>query len=104
MVAELPRASAIVLNVSSAGDVDSQIRSHDLVISLVPYIYHPAIIKPAIKYKVNAVTSSYVSAAIRELDGLAKEAGVVVSNEVGYEISTFEGLSAPCFKLASSDS
>ncbi len=63
--------------------MDRQIVSHDLVISLVPYIYHASIIKLAIKHKVNVVTTSYVSDAIRELDGPAKEAGIVVLNEVG---------------------
>lgn len=63
--------------------MDRQIVSHDLVISLVPYIYHASIITLAIKHKVNVVTTSYVSDAIRELDGPAKEAGIVVLNEVG---------------------
>ena len=50
----------------------------------MPYIHHTSIIKLAIKHKVNVVTtSSYVSDAIRELDSAAKEAGIVVLNEVG---------------------
>lgn len=39
----------------------------------------------AIKHKVNVVTTSYVSDAIRELDAPAKEAGIVVLNEVGVD-------------------
>jgi len=62
--------------------LDRQYVSHDLVNSLVPYIHHASIIKLAIKHKVNVVTTSYVSDAIRELDGPAKKAGIVVLNEV----------------------
>lgn len=55
------------------------------MISLVPYVYHAAVIKLAIKHKVNVVTTSYVSPAIRELESAAKKAGIVVLNEVGVD-------------------
>lgn len=60
-------------------------QDHNLVVSLVPYVYHVAVIKLAIKNKVNVVTTSYVSLAIRELDNAAREAGIVVFNEVGLD-------------------
>ena len=41
--------------------------------------------KLAIKNKVNVVTTSYVSPAIRELETAAKEAGIVLLNEVGVD-------------------
>ena len=85
LVAGLPRTTAITLDVASTAQLDSQISSHDLVISLVPYIYHATIIKTAIKYKVNVVTTSYVSDAVRELDSSARDAGIVVLNEVGVD-------------------
>ena len=81
----LPRANAISLDASSNSDLDKAIAAHDLVISLVPYIYHAAIIESAIKSNVNDVTTSYISPAIRELDVAAKEAGIVVLNEVGVD-------------------
>lgn len=59
-------------------DLDSAIAAHELVISLVPYIYNAEISKLAIKNKVNGVTTSYVSPAIRELDFAAKVASIVV--------------------------
>lgn len=70
---------------SSTAELDSQIAAYDLVISLVPYVYHASIIKVAIKHKVNVVTTSYVSDAMRELDAAAREAGIVVLNEVGVD-------------------
>lgn len=81
----LPRATAIALDVSSTAELDDQIAAHDLVISLVPYVHHVSIIKLAIKNKVHVVTTSYVSDAIRELDSAAREAGIVVLNEVGVD-------------------
>lgn len=59
--------------------------AHDLVISLIPYTHHAAVIKAAIKGKTNVVTTSYVSPAMRELDAAAREAGIIVLNEVGLD-------------------
>lgn len=58
---------------------------HDLVISLIPYTHHADVIKAAIKGKTHVVTTSYVSPAMRELDAAAKEAGIVVLNEIGLD-------------------
>ncbi|KAI4191172.1 MAG: hypothetical protein L6R41_000309 [Letrouitia leprolyta] len=85
LVTGLPRTRVIALDVSSTAELDSQIRSYDLVISLVPYMYHVAIITAAIKHKVNVVTTSYISDAMRELDAPAREAGIAVLNEVGVD-------------------
>ncbi|KAL8731872.1 MAG: hypothetical protein Q9166_003156 [cf. Caloplaca sp. 2 TL-2023] len=85
LVAGRTRLTAITLDVSSAAELDSQIAYHNLVISLVPYVHHTAIIKIAIKHRVNVVTTSYVSDGIQELDGPAKEAGITILNEVGVD-------------------
>ncbi|KAJ4132424.1 hypothetical protein NW754_015240 [Fusarium falciforme] len=79
-----PRAKAIALDVKSP-DLDRHIAEHDVVISLVPFIYHANVIRSAIKAKTHVVTTSYVSPAMRELDGAAKEAGITVLNEVGVD-------------------
>lgn len=42
-------------------------------------------IKLAIENKINVVTTSYVSPAMKELENPAKEAGIVVLNEVGLD-------------------
>lgn len=85
LAAGFPRTSAISLDVSSITDLDKQVAAHDVVISLIPYIYHAAVIKSAIKSKTQFVSTSYVSAAIMELDAAAKEVGITVLNEVGVD-------------------
>ncbi|EEU34942.1 uncharacterized protein NECHADRAFT_92326 [Fusarium vanettenii 77-13-4] len=79
-----PRAKAIALDVKSP-DLDHCIVEHDVVISLVPFIYHVHVIMSAIKSKTHVITTSYVSPAMRELDDAAQEAGVTVLNEVGVD-------------------
>lgn len=84
-IAGLPNTRAISVDVSDEAALEAEVAAHDLVISLIPYIHHPAVIKAAIKGKTHVVTTSYVSPAMRELDALAKEAGIVVLNEIGLD-------------------
>jgi saccharopine dehydrogenase-like NADP-dependent oxidoreductase len=81
----LPNATGISLDVNSTIDLEAQVASYDLVISLIPYTHHAAVIKAAIKGNTHVVTTSYVSPAMRELDEEAKAAGIVVLNEIGLD-------------------
>lgn len=83
-MAGLPRAAALALDVKSP-DLDIYVASHDVVISLVSFIYHADVIRSAIKGNTQVVTTSYVSPAMRELDAAAKEAGITILNEVGVD-------------------
>jgi saccharopine dehydrogenase-like NADP-dependent oxidoreductase len=71
--------------VDSEAELAAQVAAHDLVISLIPYTYHAAVIKAAIAGKTHVVTTSYVSPAMRELDAACKDAGIVVMNEIGLD-------------------
>ncbi len=82
---ELPNTSAILLDVNNTTALEEAVAKHDIVVSLIPYTYHATVIKAAIKAKVHVVTTSYVSPAMRELDAAAKEAGIVVFNEIGLD-------------------
>jgi saccharopine dehydrogenase (NADP+, L-glutamate forming) len=65
--------------------LDAEVAKHDLVISLIPYTFHAAVIKSAIRTKKHVVTTSYVSPAMLELDAEAKAAGITVMNEIGLD-------------------
>ncbi|KAG8830773.1 hypothetical protein FRC17_004268 [Serendipita sp. 399] len=81
----LARTTPISLDVSNTAALEEAVAAHDLVISLIPYTHHAQVIKAAIKGKTHVVTTSYVSPAMRELDEAAKEAGIVVMNEIGLD-------------------
>jgi spermidine synthase / saccharopine dehydrogenase (NADP+, L-glutamate-forming) len=85
LIAGLPNTRAISVDVGDEAALETEVAAHDLVISLIPYVHHAAVIKAAIKGKTHVVTTSYVSPAIRELDTSAKEAGIVVMNEIGLD-------------------
>ncbi|KAF8637718.1 hypothetical protein AX17_002621 [Amanita inopinata Kibby_2008] len=85
LTAGLPSSRAISLDVNDTAALEAEVAAYDLVISLIPYTYHAAVIKAAIKGKTHVVTTSYVSPAMRELDAAVKEAGIVVMNEIGLD-------------------
>ncbi|RYP89517.1 hypothetical protein DL770_004336 [Monosporascus sp. CRB-9-2] len=79
-----PRATAIQLDVESP-ELGCAVVEHDLVISLVPFVYHAEVIRLAIKGKTNVVTTRYISPAMKDLRDAAVEAGITVLNEVGVD-------------------
>lgn len=81
----IKNAHAISLDVNDSEALDREVAKVSVVISLIPYTFHAAVIKSAIRNKKNVVTTSYVSPAMMELDKEAKEAGITVMNEIGLD-------------------
>ncbi len=65
--------------------LDQLIESHDLIVSLLPFTHHVAVAKRCILHKKNMLTTSYVSPEMRALDAMAKEAGIIIMNEIGVD-------------------
>ena len=80
-----PRGKAIALNVKDEATLEELIASHDLSISLLPYVYHPLVARLCVKHGKHMVTTSYVKDAMQALDGTAREAGVILLNEIGVD-------------------
>lgn len=61
------------------------IRKADLVISLLPATMHTQVAELCIQHTVNLVTASYESPEMRRMHQRAKDAGIVILNEVGLD-------------------
>ncbi len=85
LVAGRPRGASEVLDIADRAALAAAIGRADLVVSMVPYTFHPTIAELAIEQGRSMVTASYVSPRMRELDARAKERGVVLLNEVGLD-------------------
>jgi saccharopine dehydrogenase-like NADP-dependent oxidoreductase len=57
----------------------------DLVISMLPARFHIEVAKDCIRFKTNLITPSYISTEMRELDQAAKDAGIIIMNEIGVD-------------------
>jgi len=80
-----PQGKARELNLKNEEGLKDEISKTDLVISMVPYTFHPKVAKYCIDFKKNMVTTSYVSELMKNLDGEAKKAGILILNEVGLD-------------------
>ncbi|XP_013358748.1 PREDICTED: alpha-aminoadipic semialdehyde synthase, mitochondrial [Chinchilla lanigera] len=65
--------------------LSSLVVTQDLVISLLPYVLHPVVAKACIANKVNMVTASYITPALKELEKSMEEAGITVICELGLD-------------------
>jgi saccharopine dehydrogenase (NADP+, L-glutamate forming) len=85
LAAGRPNTSAVSIDVNDTAALEAAVGAHDVVISLIPYTFHAAVVKAAINKKKHVVTTSYVSPALQELDAEAKAAGITVMNEIGLD-------------------
>jgi saccharopine dehydrogenase (NADP+, L-glutamate forming) len=85
LVAGHPRGRAEILDIGDRNALAAAIGRADLVVSMVPYVFHPVVAELAVELGKHMVTASYVSPKMREFDARARERGVVLLNEVGLD-------------------
>ena len=84
-VANHTNGKAILFNVTDEIQRKSEIGNADIVISMLPASLHITVAKDCIALGKNLVTASYVSPEIADLDEKAKQAGVLLLNEIGLD-------------------
>lgn len=85
LVGDHPKGKALALDVQDDAALDAVVREADLVVSLLPYTYHLKVAERCLKYRKHLVTTSYVKPEMRALDRAAREAGVILLNEIGLD-------------------
>ena len=80
-----PAGKALALDLSDEAALAALVGSHDLVISLVPYTFHPLVAKHCLECSRNLVTASYVSPAMSALDAEARARDLIFLNEIGLD-------------------
>lgn len=76
---------SVAWTVDDPDTLDEMIASHDLTVSLLPWIHHIMVARHCIKHKKNMVTTSYVKPEMQALDQDAKDAGIIILNELGLD-------------------
>lgn len=80
-----PRGKAQELNLKNEEGLKAEISKADLVISMVPYSFHPKVAEYCISFNKQMITTSYVSEAMKHLDEAARRAGIIILNEIGLD-------------------
>jgi len=65
--------------------LDNMIKEHDVVVSLLPFTFHLIVARYALKNKKNMITSSYSKPEMLALNQQAKDAGIIILNELGLD-------------------
>lgn len=80
-----PNAVAVGFDSNDIATRNSLIDAADLIISMLPATMHVDIAHYAVSQKKNILTPSYVSPEMQHLDDAAKQAGVLILNELGVD-------------------
>ena len=75
----------MAFNALDAEERRPEIKKSDLVISMLPARFHPEVARDCIDLKTDLITPSYISAEMKDLDREAKDAGIVIMNEIGVD-------------------
>ncbi len=70
---------------SEESSLDSMIAAHDITVSLLPFGFHVGVATLCLKHRKSMVTTSYVKPEMKALDAAAREAGVILLNELGLD-------------------
>ena len=80
-----PNAHLIMFDINDDEHLTKLVKENDIVVSLLPYAFHPIVAKKCIAYKKNMLTASYISPDMQALDKEAKESGILILNELGLD-------------------
>ncbi len=80
-----PKGTAMTLLADDTEKLAKLVAEHDLSISLLPAPLHPVVADLCIKNRKHMVTTSYVGPEMKALDGPARDAGVMILNEIGVD-------------------
>ncbi len=80
-----PNARPIQFDIQNEAQRVAEISACDIVISLLPPTLHPLAAVDCVKFGKHLVTASYVSPAMQELHGEAKEKDIILLNECGLD-------------------
>lgn len=85
LIEDHPSGRALALDVDDRETLESLVRDHDLAVSLLPAPFHPVVAELCLKYDKDMATTSYISPAMRALDGQARAKGLTFLNECGVD-------------------
>jgi len=85
MIGTHKNGNPVAWTVENEAMLDKMIAEHDIAVSLLPYAHHLLVAKYCLKHKKNMVTTSYVKPEMKALDTQAKEAGIIILNELGLD-------------------
>ncbi len=85
LIAGHPRGRAVKLDVNDEQALNALISEADIVVSLLPWIFHIKVAKACLQLNKHLVTASYVKPEMKALDEEAKKRNLLFLNEIGVD-------------------
>ncbi len=85
LIAGHPRGKAVKLDVNDEQALSQIISDAQIVVSLLPWIFHIKVAKVCLQKNKHLVTASYVKPEMKALDSEAKKRGLLFLNEIGVD-------------------
>lgn len=76
---------AVFLDAENEEQLKTLINQNDIIVSLLPWTYHPKVARICLDYSKHLVTASYVSEAMKNLDAEVRAKGLLFLNELGLD-------------------
>ncbi len=80
-----PACTVFLLDIFKDEDRKNAIQNSDIVISMLPAMFHQKVALDCIAFNKHMVTASYVSDELKALDANAKKKGLIFMNEIGLD-------------------
>ncbi|HUX58445.1 MAG TPA: saccharopine dehydrogenase C-terminal domain-containing protein [Bacteroidales bacterium] len=80
-----PMGSSLGWSIDDKQTLEKLIDEYDIAVSLLPYRHHTEVARVCIRHGKPLVTTSYVQKDMFDLDEAAKNAGVILLNEIGLD-------------------
>jgi saccharopine dehydrogenase-like NADP-dependent oxidoreductase len=84
-IGDHPQANAYSIDILNANVRRNAIKGADVVVSMVPHMFHIEVAKDCLKLGVHMSTASYVSEEMQSLHNEAKRKGLIFLNELGVD-------------------
>ena len=85
LVQGFSNGTACQISVKNRKKLDLLIKDHDIIVSLLPWVYHAKIAELCLKNNKHMATASYVSEEMKKLNKEAKNKGLLFLNEIGLD-------------------
>jgi saccharopine dehydrogenase (NADP+, L-glutamate forming) len=85
LVKGFDNGKALFVDVADENKLSSIIQENDIIVSLLPWVFHVKVAEICLKYNKDMATASYVSEGMRKLDEEARNKGLLILNEIGVD-------------------
>jgi saccharopine dehydrogenase-like NADP-dependent oxidoreductase len=84
-IQQYPTGKTVLFDIHNQEQLSQLVSEHDIIVSLLPYIFHVDVARQCVAHQKHMVTTSYVKPEMQALDSEARKSGIALWNEMGLD-------------------